>query len=629
MLIAELFLSKLTRLLSVDESRELDPCQLQVASFHFRERDWACLIAEPTQETWFFQPFQSDELDRELLPSPKGSDFSLWKLNEPLTARVQKSIAKFCDQCQIADLSHHFLVIRNDSDQDVLAANCIRLNLVAVTLRKWGNPPESVKQDWAHQLTLLSHSHRPSTAETLVTPDGILVPWFSILSNHDPFNFNQNRFDRPSDLMPAPNWPMPFESAMSVEPTKLVEPTKSVEREVPRDRTVPSIPSGLTTALKSIEPSRIESSSFVWSPPGNRKSESTRPKRLVTIKKSRWLPIVGLVALIAVGSSAVWFLIPDAKLAANKTINGPADTTVRDVAEQVEPELMELIIDGGNPESAAEPNPQPSELTSEKLLAQLGSTKDDSFNLNSMSTSSIISQTLAPVGGTDLANGFNSVDATDESESMDTPDSASMATVQSETGTITLERPLRIQAAVIKENVSIGKPVLPKACRCEIELKLAGKNLVVEPTESVSIEGIGTTRWKIGIEDEEPELIVEISSKPGSKWQFVTKVGLLESAKAMPVLIGPRDAQNVGNRLIQFQEMINISVEELRTARSNNRGRSTIDYAGEIKRLEQMGREAKKALERWKVIARLCHFFFDSNEVRFQFVAIEKPSSTP
>ena len=167
-------------------------------------------------------------------------------------------------------------------------------------------------------------------------------------------------------------------------------------------------------------------------------------------------------------------------------------------------------------------------------------------------------------------------------------------------------------------------PVLAKASRCEIELKLV-KNLVVEPAESVAIEGTGKATWRIAMEDEDPELVVEIWSKPGARWQVITAVGLREGPGAIPTWIGPREAQNIGNRLIDYRQWINNAIETLRTARSKPRGRTTIDFAGEIKKLEQQEREAEKAIERWKVIARLSHYFFDSNEVRLQFTAVPKP----
>lgn len=206
----------------------------------------------------------------------------------------------------------------------------------------------------------------------------------------------------------------------------------------------------------------------------------------------------------------------------------------------------------------------------------------------------------------------------------DATEVADLKPILSKPGIISLERPLKFQAAKGRETVAVGAFVLTNACRCEIELKVS-ENVVIEPMEIVTIEGIGKASWKIAIEDEDPELIVEISSKPGARWQLVSCVWLREVRGAVPILIGPRQAQYVGNRLVAYHQWINASLETLRNARSNSRGRSNIDFPGEIKKLERQDREAEKAIERWKVIARLSHYFFDSNEIRIQFTAIEKP----
>jgi len=264
----------------------------------------------------------------------------------------------------------------------------------------------------------------------------------------------------------------------------------------------------------------------------------------------------------------------------------------------------------------------PAELSLESLLAGLSPNTTNPVRLDSLSASSIIAEVLSPAGtGAANMNPFPAIE--DSNESPESSDELDINADAWEGGVYKLERSIKIRAAVSKETIAVGKFVLAKACRCEVKFKVAGE-LIVEPMETVTIEGSGNALWRIAIEDEEPELIVQIASKPGARWQVVASVGLRESRNAAPVLIEPRQAQNIGNRLVTYRQWIRGTIETLRTARSN-RGRSSFDFTGEIKNLERQASEVEKAIDRWKVIERLSHYYFDGNEVQIQLNAVAKP----
>jgi hypothetical protein len=190
-------------------------------------------------------------------------------------------------------------------------------------------------------------------------------------------------------------------------------------------------------------------------------------------------------------------------------------------------------------------------------------------------------------------------------------------------GTLSIEQTFVVDTSRKKMATVVGKSVLPKQCRTEIEIKLA-KDFVVEPSQSVTIEGEGEATWRIALEDESPELLLVISSKPGGKWQTAFALGLRMEAQSPPMLFAPRDAQTVGNRLVQFIQWIDTTIVQLEAAKAASRGRSPIDYYGEIKKLNKERRVAEKAIEQWKVIERLSHLFYDDNQVVMKLHAVLK-----
>ena len=578
MIIPESHLLALTELLSGTSMQNPKLAFSQGNGYKINAEDWSCMMSEPGNDPWFFRPLLSNRCESKSLFFSSKTIPNPWSINQRLSEELRKSIQGMDVSQRVDDPSGNFYVISSESFGAVLGARCTGLQLVAKTLQAWGNPPKSVIQDWKNQL---QQSTLPSTAETLVTEDGILIPLSDVLNQLARSGLDETDIGVKTSIQkapfsnPAPDWPHCKQTIESHDSQLDFDP---------------------------IGPSRY----LVHS------AGTSQHKRKTN---SKLLPIGAVATAITLLTLTIWLRSPD---------KGTPDEK-RSPHEMVatESDLQELTITSDPTGLITEASVQQPELSVETLLSQLMPNKERTPSLNSVSASSIISEVLSPAGigaPTISTDGPPGSDA----ESNDASVSTALNTVLSKNGQIRLERPLRLQAAIMKETVLVGKPVLAKACRCEIELKLA-ENLVVEPIESVTIEGMGKASWRIAIEDEDPELVVEIWSKPGARWQVITTVGLREGPGATPIWIGPREAQNVGNRLIDYRQWINTAIETLRTARSNTRGRSSIDFAGEIKKLQSQEREAEKAIDRWKVIARLSHFFFDSNEIRIQLTAVEKP----
>ena len=578
MIIPESHLLALTELLSGTSMQNPKLAFSQGNGYKINAEDWSCMMSEPGNDPWFFRPLLSNRCESKSLFFSSKTIPNPWSINQRLSEELRKSIQGMDVSQRVDDPSGNFYVISSESFGAVLGARCTGLQLVAKTLQAWGNPPKSVIQDWKNQL---QQSTLPSTAETLVTEDGILIPLSDVLNQLARSGLDETDIGVKTSIQkapfsnPAPDWPHCKQTIESHDSQLDFDP---------------------------IGPSRY----LVHS------AGTSQHKRKTN---SKLLPIGAVATVITILALTIWPRSPDKKTPDEK--RSPHEMVA------TESDLQELTITSDPTGLITEASVQQPELSVETLLSQLMPNKERTPSLNSVSASSIISEVLSPAGigaPTISTDGPPGSDA----ESNDASVSTALNTVLSKNGQIRLERPLRLQAAIMKETVLVGKPVLAKACRCEIELKLA-ENLVVEPIESVTIEGMGKASWRIAIEDEDPELVVEIWSKPGARWQVITTVGLREGPGATPIWIGPREAQNVGNRLIDYRQWINTAIETLRTARSNTRGRSSIDFAGEIKKLQSQEREAEKAIDRWKVIARLSHFFFDSNEIRIQLTAVEKP----
>ena len=603
MFISEQLLLALTELLSARSEPDWQALELQCKGYKTNESKLSIWMSNQADEAWYFRPLGMWKSESKAIDD-NGSCPDGWKIDSKSTELVRASIRTTVDLQFAVELSKHFLVIANDRIGKVFVARCSAVQLVARTIQIWGDPPESVVCDWQAQRDCRTTLFRqPSTSETLITEDGILIPLTNALS-HLELTETERRNDVKKTLesvlerisAPEPVWPVRQNFAV-------------------HSGTLIVGDDAMLSAFKS--------------------RARGQKKRAKVFQK--WGPQIGTtVGAIAILGLCILLISPSFEaVKAEKTRNAipldaerPANTNNATLSNLDNSEIAELETDADLTSFLSSTELTHSEPDFATILSQLKSS-----GLDSLSASSIVSDTLSlarPIQPTLAADSADDVEGFGE-ESNDSLKSVAPNATQSEGGTIKLQRLLRLQAASLKETVIIGKPVLAKTGICEIEWKIADK-VVIEPSQKVLIEGNAKASWRIAIEDEDPELVVEIASKPGSRWQIVTTIGLREGPNSIPMLIGPRDAQNVSLRLIEYHQWLVQDIESLRWARSNSRSNSRanfrermyIDWTGEIRRLEIQKRDADKAIDRWRVVARLCHYFFDSNQVQIQFTAVEK-----
>jgi hypothetical protein len=630
-------LNALTELLSGATSRHEG---ISFQAFGVDGKETCLLIAESPESLWFFRPFSCPE------PIPGVSNLQSagrdWNIHGLFTHEVQG----FCDENMekpgVAGELDRLVVLEHSKLGKVLCFPCNHVKHVATILQKWGPPPENVIRDWRSQLRSFGPP-TPNTAETFVTEDGRLVPLTGVIKRLSESVKSDNKKDAlfgtsSPFLISPPDWPWALSRAASE--------TDSNESAIQDER----------FDLGSSQGSSLSNSGSALARRPKRSPKNAYKNTLWTGAAVLLVASLILVRLfvfpssapeqstkpIANGRNSVKNGVKQSEsVVATKESNDSEDKSVETTEKEPATESMELVTTPNPSIGMEEAESQQNEKMVQALLSELSPIGSNSIRLDQSSPSSIITDVLKPNpaerellklainDATEMAN-----ESDDDSKSIDSPSNTNfaeeLAVVTTERGVITLEKPITLRSAYAKEVVAIGKPVLAKASRCEIELKLT-EIVVVEPMEVTTIEGAGHATWKIAIEDEEPEMFLKIESKPGARWEIKTWVGLREQKGGMLFSIGPRDAPNVGIQLINYKQKISLFVESLRTQRANSRGKYASKFSEQIKQLELQEKEVEKAIERWQVIARLSNVFFDTHEIRMQFTAIEKeiPKEAP
>ncbi len=589
---------------------------------------WCMLLKCSEQETagqsWHLQCYHYS------VPNPSESAENSQKnslnwdneadLTQDLRTHVANALATESIDQDLSELVRRSLFVfqRTRKNTHEVAVACLMegFDLVASLLAKAGPPPEVVIQDWQDQLSAFSFSSKNKlapTACTFVDADGVLIPLFYAMQiwaeKHSMVPSVWSPTEDTSSHLIA--WPW----AARISPT--------------------------ATPLISID-------SFQRKP-----SKPSRPPRVALLALSV-IAVLGIGTMVAIFGSSRAKPPQPRELAASlgqasnvqsqkrpSENRPPEPSTQTELATTPATESPELTTIEGIDAITSLSQELPSSEAADSLLAQLQPNRSSDFSLATLDSKAVISDALglsskksvetpgSIAGDAPLADSptdslpllSDGTQSSAEEPVEVTPAEKDVST--SLDGTLSIDQTFVVDTSRKKMATVVGKSVLPKQCRAEIEIKLA-KDFVVEPSQSVTIEGEGEATWRIALEDEEPELVLVISSKPGGKWQTAFTLGLRMDAQSPPMLFAPRDAQTVGNRLVQFIQWIDTTIVQLEAAKAASRGRSPIDYYGEIKKLNKERRVAEKAIEQWKVIERLSHLFFDDNQVAIKLHAVLK-----
>ncbi|MFN7733312.1 MAG: hypothetical protein ACK5OB_15555 [Pirellula sp.] len=172
-------------------------------------------------------------------------------------------------------------------------------------------------------------------------------------------------------------------------------------------------------------------------------------------------------------------------------------------------------------------------------------------------------------------------------------------------------------------DAKVGKGVHAKLASAVARLQMADDVLPevqLVPSDEVTLTGSATSEWRIAIEDEQPELIVRLSSRPNAKWQLAAQVGVQLNPLQDPIPLGPSDAANVLQNLAVYRTWLERTIETLSNMPSPPRAFGGPDRIALLRHYRAQWKETEKAIEAWQVVQRLSRelFQYASIEIRLQ-----------
>jgi hypothetical protein len=189
-----------------------------------------------------------------------------------------------------------------------------------------------------------------------------------------------------------------------------------------------------------------------------------------------------------------------------------------------------------------------------------------------------------------------------------------------------LQLNLALENSIQRKSVSGPTPIATRNAFCRVKLAFhepPDLSLVVEPKNEQEIEGRGSARWRIGVEDEEPELVVEIGSTPGRKWELLTQVAFRENRTTQPRLLRSGDAKNVIRQLLDAKLRVAQWLDWNQAARDANVPRTAGDLYDQRRLLQSRSKQLDQSLETWKILEKLSYALFDHAQLQVNLSIVQ------
>jgi hypothetical protein len=504
-------------------------------------------------------------------------------LETPFTIAIDEAIYDASNVEKSDTYSFTSLRIHGNETERIIAVPLTGRQPIASMVEKWGDPPQIVLDDWRLQLN--DHSGQKEILFFLASEDGLLskVPGIERLE--------VGAADAPDQL--DHSWKIvewPWERGLAT--------VSHVRKELPKKRSSPQrgpwiLFSGSVAGILVVG---ILCAVF-WPP----KDGS---------KKSSIISQADSVAIAVVPAKEDIDTAPTHHRETQTTTNQAAETGDLESLERIdltkgaireEDELLTLSQDFS------------------KLLEQ--GTLGDAILSNKIVESSLSSSGEMTLNEVMKSESTGVTDAPDlEGDKQNEPPSS----LNLDTG---IERTLLLSDSTIKDRIAIGQKLLSKDGKCLATLQLQTEEskpaASIVPEGNQSIVGNGTISWTIGIEDSDPELVVQLQSKPGRRWDLVVLIGFREEKTQSPRLLAPGNAKTVVNQLIAGKQSLLRLLEQNQIARDSG-VRGSVDLYDQRRQLQRQEKELDKALERWKVIERLSYLVFDQTKLH---ITLERTSS--
>lgn len=177
-----------------------------------------------------------------------------------------------------------------------------------------------------------------------------------------------------------------------------------------------------------------------------------------------------------------------------------------------------------------------------------------------------------------------------------------------------IQRSFVIRGGVEQHRIGTGTTVVASRATCQASLlleELSDQGVTLTPAEPCSLAGNSTQQWVFALEDESPELVIELVSQPARRWELWIKTGVREHRTAPIFPLHQEQASRSVEYLANVLKWSRTERERLQITIDSGHTRGPDSPWQRRRNLQKLEKELERSLDAWKVIERLSLLFLD------------------
>lgn len=177
-----------------------------------------------------------------------------------------------------------------------------------------------------------------------------------------------------------------------------------------------------------------------------------------------------------------------------------------------------------------------------------------------------------------------------------------------------IKRSFVVHGGVERHRIGTGTTVVSSRATCQVSLlleELSGQGVTLTPAEPCSLAGNSNQQWVFALEDEAPELVIELVSQPARRWELWIKTGFREHRTAPIFPLHGDQATRSVERLETIVRWSQSERERLQFLIDTGNFSGTDSPWERRRSLQKLEKELERSMDTWKVIERLSLLLID------------------
>lgn len=175
-----------------------------------------------------------------------------------------------------------------------------------------------------------------------------------------------------------------------------------------------------------------------------------------------------------------------------------------------------------------------------------------------------------------------------------------------------------VSGGLARHRIGTGSSVVSTRATCLASLTLSDvsdSGITIHPSDSCLLVGESEQQWVVALEEEAPELVLALASRPARRWELFIKTGVREHRNAPTYWLHAGQANRVVDQMAVAKRSADGELSRIQSMLDSGQATGPFNLRQRRRQLQQLDKELERSIEVWKVVERLSLIVLDQAQL--------------